>query len=185
MDTLSIALIAVGLAMDAFSVATVAGFVIKRFSFKKAFKLSFHFGLFQFFMPLLGWFAGSTIASLIADFDHWVAFGLLILIGGKMVLEGSREKLGVDRSDPTGGVQLLMFSVATSIDALAVGLTFALSNVAPFHPSVLIGIVAAVFTLLGFYLGSKSSRFFGRYVEVMGGAILVLIGTRILVTHIL
>ncbi len=185
MDALSIILIATGLALDAFSVAAVAGFLLKAFSLRQAFRLSFHFGLFQFLMPIIGWAAGSTIADIIASYDHWLAFGLLTIVGGKMIREGSRaETEGTYRSEPTKGIQLLAFSIATSIDALAVGLTFAFTGVAVFYPSILIGLIAALFTLVGFYLGSKFNRLFGRYVEVIGGIILISIGLRILVTHI-
>jgi len=182
LDALSIMLIAVGLAMDAFSVAAVAGFVLKTFSTKQAFRLSFSFGFFQFFMPLAGWVAGSTVAILIANYDHWVAFGLLAIVGGKMIREGTRT--GAYRSDPTRGISVLVFSIATSIDALAVGLTFAFTNVAVLYPAIVIGVIAALFTLCGLYLGSKSSRLFGKYVEVLGGVILISIGLRILITHI-
>lgn len=186
MDALSVMLIAIGLAMDTFSVAAVAGFVLKSVSSRSAFRLSFHFGFFQFLMPIAGWVVGSTVASLIADYDHWVAFGLLAVVGSKMALEGVRPKAvtGAHRSDPTRGIQLLIFSIATSIDALAVGLTFAFTNVAVLYPAVIIGATAALFTLLGLYLGSKSSRLFGKYVEVIGGAILLFIGLRILIAHI-
>ena len=184
MDTATILIIAVGLAMDAFSVAAVAGFVLKAFSKRHAFRLSFHFGLFQFFMPLLGWMAGLTVADLIANYDHWVAFGLLTIIGCKMIHEGFADKKKPYRIDPTKGISLLVFSIATSIDALAVGLTFAFTKVEVLYPAILIGLVASLFTLLGFYLGSKSSRFFGEYVEVIGGTILIFIGIRILIEHI-
>ncbi len=186
LDELSVILVAIGLAMDAFSVAAVSGFVLKVVSFKQAFRLSFHFGFFQFFMPIAGWMAGSTVASLIAEYDHWVAFGLLAVVGGKMILEGIGDRTvpGSYGSDPTRGTSLLVFSIATSIDALAVGLTFAFANIAILYPAIVIGGIAALFTLLGMYLGSKSSRLFGKYVEVTGGAILIFIGLRILITHI-
>jgi putative Mn2+ efflux pump MntP len=178
-------LIAAGLAMDAFSVAAVTGFLLKTFSVKHAFKLSFSFGFFQFLMPIAGWTVGSTIASLIANYDHWVAFGLLATVGGKMMFEGTGAKAEAYGSDPTRGVKLLVFSIATSIDALAVGLTFAFTDVEVLYPSIVIGAIAALFTLLGFYLGSKVSRLLGKYVEVIGGIILIFIGLRILVAHIL
>jgi len=179
-------LIAIGLAMDTFSVAAVAGFLSKAFSTKQAFRLSFSFGFFQFLMPIAGWMAGSTVASLIANYDHWVAFGLLAIVGGKMIREGTRTRAitGTYRSDLTKGIPLLVFSVATSIDALAVGLTFAFTDVAVLYPAIVIGAIAALFTLFGLYLGSKSSRLFGKYVEVVGGVILIFIGLRILITHI-
>jgi len=187
LDALSIMLVAIGLAMDAFSVAAVAGFLSKAFSIRQAFRLSLHFGLFQFLMPIAGWMAGSTVASLIANYDHLVAFGLLAIVGGKMIREGTRTRNIKEayRSDITRGIPLLVFSIATSIDALAVGLTFAFTNVAVLYPAMVIGAIAALFTLFGLYLGSKSSRLFGKYVEVIGGAILIFIGLRILITHIL
>lgn len=187
MDALSIVLVAIGLAMDAFSVAAVAGFVLRTFSVRQAFTLSFSFGFFQFFMPIVGWLAGSTVAGLIADYDHWVAFALLAVVGGKMIREGIRSKnvAEVPRSDPTRGISLLVFSVATSIDALAVGLTFAFTSVEVLYPAIVIGMVAALFSLFGVYLGARSSRFFGRYVELVGGVILIFIGLRILITHVL
>jgi len=187
LDALLIMLTAIGLAMDAFSVAAVAGFLLKAFSIKQAFRLSFSFGLFQFFMPIAGWMAGSTVASLIAKYDHWVAFGLLAVVGSKMILEGTRTRTitGTYRSDLTKGIPLLVFSIATSIDALAVGLTFAFTDVAVLYPSIVIGAIAALFTLFGLYLGSKSSRLFGKHMEVIGGVILIFIGLRILINHIL
>lgn len=187
LDVLSIILVAVGLAMDAFSVAAVTGFVLKSFSIKQALTQSFSFGFFQFFMPIAGWMAGSSIAPLIADYDHWVAFAMLAIIGGKMIRQGVRAGTvrHTDRPDPTKGIPLLVFSIATSIDALAVGLTFAFSSVAVLYPAVVIGITAALFSLLGIHLGSKSSRYFGKYAEPVGGAILIFIGLRILTSHIL
>ncbi len=185
LDALSIVLIAVGLAMDAFSVAAVAGFLLKAFSVRHAFRLSFSFGFFQFLMPITGWMAGSTVANLIANYDHWVAFGLLAIVGGKMILEGTRAKAETYRSDPTKGITLLVFSIATSIDALAVRLTFAFTKVEVLYPAIVIGAIAALFTSLGLYLGSKSSRIFGKNVEIVGGAILIFIGLRILIAHIL
>jgi len=187
LDTLSITLVAIGLAMDAFSVAAVAGFILKTFSIKQALTLSFSFGFFQFFMPIAGWMAGSSIASLIADYDHWVAFGMLAIIAGKMILDGAtaRTEAHVGRPNPTKGIPLLIFSIATSVDALAVGLTFAFSSVAVLYPAVVIGVTAALFSLLGIHLGSKSSRYFGKYAEPVGGAILIFIGLRILTSHIL
>src|SRR5512136_1822818 len=125
MDFLQIIFIAIGLAMDAFAVALGAGSSRVTHGVRPAFRLSFHFGLFQFLMPIIGWYVGNTIAPLIAAFDHWIAFGLLAYVGGKMIHAGSgREPAKEEKSlDPTSGIQLVMLSIATSIDALAVGLS--------------------------------------------------------------
>jgi len=186
LDALSIILVAIGLAMDAFSVAAIAGFVLKTFSIRQAFTVSFSFGFFQFFMPIAGCVVGSTVASLIAGYDHWAAFALLAIVGGKMIREGIRTKTVAEtrRSDPIRGFSLLVFSVATSIDALAVGLTFAFTSVEVLYPAIVIGAVAALFSLFGVYLGAKSGRFLGKRVEFVGGVILIFIGLRILITHI-
>ena len=177
--------IAFGLAMDAFAVSLGASAVLRRVSTRQYFRFAFHFGLFQFLMPVVGWLGGSTIAGLAAAFDHWVAFGLLALIGAKMIREaladGAEERL---RGDPTRGWSLVALSVATSIDALAVGFSFAMLAVSVWYPSVIIGVVAAGMTLLGMRVGGRLGHRFGRMMEVIGGLVLLAIGTRILWQHL-
>lgn len=175
-----IILIAVSLAMDAFAVsisASCTGCVVDR---RAAFRLSFHFGLFQAMMPVFGWFAGDRIAPLIAGTGPVIAFCLLAFIGIRMILNGFSTKNPQLRPDPSRGASLVMLSVATSIDALAVGFSLAMINVSIWYPSAVIGIVTAGLSLAGIRLG----RFFGKTVgprmEIIGGLILVAIGIRIL-----
>ena len=177
--------IALGLAMDAFAVSLGASAVLRNVTPRHYFRFAFHFGLFQFLMPVLGWLGGSTVARLTASFDHWVAFGLLAFVGAKMIREaladGAEERL---RGDPTRGWSLLGLSVATSIDALAVGFSFALLDVSVWYPSVIIGVIAAGMTLLGMRLGGRLGHRFGRIMDVAGGLVLLAIGARILWQHL-
>lgn len=177
--------IAFGLAMDAFAVAIAAGMTIPQINRRHVFRLAFHFGLFQFMMPILGWLAGQTLQQWISRFDHWIAFGLLGFIGGKMIWESFHEDARrASRGDPTRGWLLLTLSVATSIDALAVGLSLAFLNVSIWMPSVVIGVVAAGMTAVGMGFGSKMGSKFGRWAERIGGLVLIGIGVRTLLTHI-
>lgn len=183
MDLFSVLIIAVALGMDAFSVAIGVGAAGSEDSLRRGFRLSFHFGLFQFLMPVAGWSAGRTISGFISNYDHWIAFLLLAYVGGRMVWESFHEKEKRELSDPTRGWTLLMLSVATSIDALAVGFSFALLNVSIWYPAVIIGIVAFVMTAIGVFFGGKLGRIFGKRVEAVGGVILIAIGLKILYEH--
>ncbi len=185
MSFVSILFIAVGLGMDAFTVAVGAGVTVSRVSFGPVFRLAFHFGFFQFAMPIVGWAAGRTVATYIAHYDHWLAFGLLACVGGKMIIDALKDGAEVSRKDPTRGVTLVMLSVATSIDALAVGLSLAFLNVNILYPSVVIGVVAALMTTVGMIFGDLLSRFAGRKVGIAGGLILIGIGIKILAEHLL
>jgi putative Mn2+ efflux pump MntP len=177
--------IALGLAMDCFAVAVGASVTLRRATGRQTFRLAFHFGLFQFLMPVLGWLAGLTVADVMALFDHWVAFGLLTFIGGKSVFVALRRKGGEARADdPTRGASLVMLSVATSIDALAVGFSFAMLGVRVWGPSVVIGVVSAAVTVIGMELGSRLGARFGRRMEILGGLVLIAIGIKILLQHI-
>ncbi len=172
--------IAFGLAMDAFSVAVASGIVLGKVSHRQAFRLSFHFGLFQFGMPILGWAMGSLVADQISSVDHWVAFGLLSLVGGKMVWEALRSEEECVRGDPTTGLSLVMLSFATSIDALAIGLTLALIRVPILFPSMVIGVVAGSMTGLGLQIGKRAGHLLGNRMEILGGLVLIAIGIKIL-----
>jgi len=186
MGWLSLLALAVALAMDAFAVAIVTGLTVKPLTKRHVFRLSFHFGLFQAMMPTVGWAAGKAVQKYIADYDHWVAFGLLAFVGGKMIWSaiGGRDGEARSSSDPTLGWELVMLSVATSIDALAVGLSLALIGSAILGPAVVIGIVAAGFTVTGMALGRQIGSMWGRRVEILGGFILLAIGARIVVQHV-
>ena len=173
--------------MDAFAVAIATGIVLGTVSGRQTFRLAFHFGLFQFLMPVVGYLAGMTVERYITGYDHWLAFALLGYIGGKMVHEGIRreEEEGNGGKDPTRGMSLVVLSVATSIDALAVGISLGvLHNEGIVYPGVVIGIVACTFTAVGLHLGKRLGAVFGKRMEVVGGLVLVAIGVRILFDHL-
>jgi len=135
-------------------------------------------------MPVTGWFAGVTVADIIAGYGHWIAFGLLFLVGGKMIVESYNGGAKVRTKDPTKGLSVIILSAATSIDALAVGFSFALLKIPVFYPSMVIGIVAFVMTVCGMLFGGKLGRVFGKRVEIFGGFLLIGIGAKILMEHI-
>lgn len=184
MDFVSVLLIALGLAMDAFAVALGVGTTRQDIWFRPGFRLSFHFGLFQFMMPILGWLGGATVARFIAGWDHWIAFVLLVYVGGKMVNESFEEGEAHNGSDPTRRWTLVMLSLATSIDALAVGLSLAMIKVDILYPSLVIGIVAALMTALGLALGKRLGVQLGKRMELVGGLILIGIGLRVVLSHL-
>jgi len=184
MDWFTLLGIAVALAMDAFAVALGTGLVLDPLTGRHIFRLAFHFGLFQALMPIIGWLAGLTIQKWIAAYDHWVAFSLLTIIGGKMLYEAfeTKEEEG-SPTDPTRGLSLVMLSVATSIDALAVGLSLAMLGVSIWFPSAIIGVVAGVLTIVGMLLGRRAGQRWGQRVEILGGTVLCAIGLKILLEH--
>jgi putative Mn2+ efflux pump MntP len=184
LDFYSIVLVAIGLAMDVFSVATVTGFILKKVTLNQASRMSVSFGSFHVVMPLIGWSLGATIVRFVADYDHWVAFLLLAFVGGRMIY-GATKDTKIEGSKIFNGLNLLLFSVAVSIDALAIGLTFYLEAVAILLPVLIAGLTAVLFTLLGLFLGSKTGHLFGRNVEIIGGLILIAIGLRIVATHMI
>jgi len=149
-------------------------------------RTAFTFGLFQAIMPVIGWLIGKNLVTFVADYDHWVAFALLLLIGGKMIWESVHESEDSKRkTDITRGLTLLTLAVATSIDALAVGLTFAFLQISIALASSTIGIIAFIATILGFLLGKKVGQLFGKRAEIIGGIVLISIGIRILLSHLL
>ena len=177
--------VALGLAMDAFSVAIGVSVALGGTSKRQTFRLAWHFGLFQALMPVVGWLAGSSVRPLIERWDHWLAFGLLVFVGGRMILEALRG--GGDerpRTDPTRGWSLIVLSVATSIDALAVGLSFAALGVRVWFPAVVIGLTAGALTLVGTLGGRALGARFGSRMAVVGGIVLIVIGVWILVEHL-
>jgi len=177
--------VALALAMDAFAVAVAAGLTLPRLTARRVFRLSFHFGFFQFLMPVLGWLAGRPVARYAEACDHWIAFGLLGLVGGKMLWEALRRGEAPRRAgDPTRGWRLVTLSVATSIDALAVGLSLALLRVSIWAPSVVIGLVAGTLTIAGMVLGRRLGTRFGRWADAFGGLVLLGIAARILISHL-
>jgi putative Mn2+ efflux pump MntP len=178
--------IALALAMDAFAVTLGIGAALKRLTLGQSLRLAFSFGLFQFGMPILGWAAGRSILPLIEAVDHWVAAGLLFLVGGRMVYDSfrSQEKDKPGPQDLTRGLNLLMLSVATSIDALAVGLSLAMLSVPILYPALVIGAVAFAVTFLGTRLGPVFGRLAGKRAELVGALVLFAIAIKILVDHL-
>jgi putative Mn2+ efflux pump MntP len=178
--------IALALAMDAFAVSVGISLRPAQAGRGQAMRLSFSFGFFQFMMPICGWLAGTRILPLIQSFDHWVAFSLLFLIGCRMIYSVLRPRRApqTGRHDPTRGRSLLLLSVATSVDALAVGLSFAALGMTIWYPSVVIGVVAFFMTLLGTKLGPLLGQIVGRRAELFGGLVLILIGIKILADHL-
>lgn len=177
-------LIAIGLAMDAFSVSVATGMMIENINFGHYFRLSFHFGLFQFFMPIIGYFAGIRVETIIGSYDHWVACVLLAFIGLKMIYGAFSNRNGeIAKSDPSRGWNLVMLSIATSIDAFAVGLSLGIIGCAILFPSIVIGVVCAAFSILGIFLGKNVGRFVGKRAEIAGGIILIGIGIKIVFEH--
>lgn len=187
MSNFTIFFIALALAVDAFAVALAAGVSLPEVSFRHTFRLAWHFGLFQGGMNVLGWAGGLTFRAQIESFDHWLAFILLFLVGARMIHEALAADNGSNRSsaDPTRGYSLVMLSVATSIDALAVGLSFAVLEVSIWMPALVIGIVASAMTAAGLHLGRvmRHAVGLGKTTEVAGGLVLISIGLKILFDH--
>jgi putative Mn2+ efflux pump MntP len=185
MSFFEVLMIAVSMAMDATAVSLGVGTTEHADKPRSRFRLAFHFGLFQFLMPVVGWLAGVTVAPLIAAFDHWVAFGLLAFVGLRMVRSGFNSAAATYPCDPSRGATLVMLSIATSIDALAVGLSLAFQEVVIWYPAAVIGVVTAGMSLAGLRLGNRLGEKFGKRMEIVGGAILIVIGLRILLTSLL
>ena len=186
MTLVNIFAIAVALAMDAFAVAIASGVRLKRVSFRQFFRLAWHFGLFQAMMPVIGWAAGQAIRDAIERFGHWLAFGLLTYVGISMIREAFKLKEDARRrKDPTRGLTLVMLSVATSIDALAVGVTISVLKVSIWTPALVIGLVAGLFTVLGLYLGKSvgSAERLSPIAQALGGLVLLGIALKILIEH--
>jgi len=185
MNILTIIVIAVGLAMDAFAVSVATGATYKKPGSNHAFKVAFAFGSFQAIMPIVGWLAGLTMRGFIKDYDHWVAFVLLTFIGSKMIYESFKIKRAQKQTDTLSAVMLLVLALATSIDALAVGITFSFLLAGSLAIAVIIiGLMTFALSYTGFYIGKSFGHFFETGIEVIGGLILIGIGTRILLEHL-
>ena len=185
MNLLTILGIAIALAMDAFAVAIATGVSLKQVSIRQTFRLSWHFGLFQALMPLIGWLLGTSVQGYMEAYAHWVAFILLAVVGTNMLKEAvlrDDDEEEKPRKDATKGMTLVMLSIATSIDALAVGLSMSMLRVSIVTPAIIIGIVAGLFTIGGLHLGKKVARltWLSTWAEIIGGLVLWLIGLNIL-----
>ncbi len=185
MDLFSIILVAFGLSADAFAVSLSSGMTLKGLRIEDAVRIATFFGGFQAFMPVLGWLGGMSFRDAIATFDHWIAFGLLAFIGGKMIYEALHPDGNEDSVRDTRNLYtLLLLAIATSIDALAVGLGFSLLSIPIFLPVILIGVITFIMSFCGVFLGKKFGEWFSNQVEIIGGCILILIGTKILLEHL-
>lgn len=184
MDAITLTGLALALAMDAFAVALGTGAVLSRLTGRHLFRLGFHFGLFQALMPVIGWLAGLTVMQWVEAWDHWIAFSLLAIIGGRMIYEAFSDEEKTDDRDPTKGLSLVLLSIATSIDALAVGFSLSVIGVSIWMPALVIGLVAGVLTLVGMLLGGRIGDRWGSRVEIFGGMVLIAIGIKILIEHL-
>jgi manganese efflux pump family protein len=184
MPIVDIVVIAIALSVDAFAVSTAASAAGRINNRRAAGRIAFHFGFFQFLMPVLGWAAGATLEPLIESFDHWIAFVLLSAVGIRMI-RASRNPDGEELvTDPSRGLALVTLSTAVSIDALAVGLSLAMLKIEIWTPSVIIGLVTAFATLVGVLLGRRLSSRLGKPSELIGGIVLILVAFRIVVEHL-
>jgi len=181
---LALILVAIGLAMDSFTVAICGGLQMQRVQLRMAVRIAFMFGLFQALMPLVGWIAGTRLMAFVADWDHWVAFGLLAAVGGKMIWEAVRGDPECQLVDPRDWRILTALSIATSIDALAVGLSLAVVRQPILTPVLLTGVITFGLSLGGVYLGHRFGALIQQRAQLAGGLLLILIGSRILVTHL-
>jgi putative Mn2+ efflux pump MntP len=183
MSFISIFLIALALSMDAFSVAMAISAAGRGHSSIAVIRLATAFGVFQFVMPILGWLLGKTVVSYIVNYDHWIALGLLLIVGLRMIKEYFDKDEKERTKDPTKGWSLLVLSIATSIDALAVGVSFAFFDVNIYYASAVIGIVCFIITALGMIFGKALSRILGKKAVLLGGIVLIAIGIKIVVEH--
>ncbi len=192
MGFLSIFMTGIGLSMDAFAVSLAKGICLKKDEFKYSFRVAILFGGFQALMPLLGWWFGTYFEEYIKSFDHWIAFILLGLIGGKMLIESIKDiKSGGETNikteceiDEFSYKKLIILAIATSIDALAVGISFAVLNVSIIPSIITIGITTFVLSFFAVFLGKKLGEYMQNYAELLGGIILIFIGAKILIEHL-
>ncbi len=190
MSSLEIGLIAIGLAMDCFAVSIASGIILKGYRLRPMLTMAFFFGLFQAIMPLIGWVAASSFSHLIESIDHWIAFGILAFLGGRMVAESYKEEECKHEFNPTRLKVILALAIATSIDALVIGISFAFLGINRLNDIssaiAIIGFVSFALSLLGLILGIRFGCSFARKLkaERWGGFILILIGIKILIEHL-
>jgi putative Mn2+ efflux pump MntP len=179
-----IIVIAFGLALDAFAVSLAAGAVGRIGNHRGAVRLAFHFGLFQFLMPVLGWYIGFRIEPFVKNIDDWIAFFLLSYIGVKMIWDSYKPK-DEFRKDPSKGKEMVLLSIATSIDALVVGFSLAILMISVWYPAFIIGVITALLSITGIYLGKVIGNRLGKKMEIAGGLVIIGIGLKIIITHFL
>ncbi|MBF0539862.1 MAG: manganese efflux pump [Nitrospirae bacterium] len=182
MDIITILLIAIGLSMDAFAVSISSGIILKRPTIYHALRIGVFFGGFQAVMPIIGWVLGLGLKGFISSLANWTAFGLLLIIGLKMIYEALYSKDKDVKTEPTRFIILLMLAIATSIDALVVGVGFGLLVTSIVKPVIIIGIVTFIFSFIGVFIGERLGGLFGKKVEILGGLILIIIGIKVILS---
>ena len=185
MGLFTIIIIAIGLAMDAFAVSIVSGTAYKQLKIKHALRIALFFGGFQALMPLIGCLAGLSVKEYIASYDHWVAFGLLIAVGGKMIYESFKLKPANENFNPANILVLLVLSVAISIDALAIGITLSFSEVSVATAVITIGLITFVLSYVGVLIGKNFGHFCENKIQAIGGLVLIGLGVKVLFEHLL
>jgi len=184
MDYLTLFLIAIGLCFDTFAVSVTSGLILNRIRFTEAMKIAFVLAFFQGLMPLIGWFLGAGVRQYIEHYDHWLAFGALTALGIKMIIESLKKQEQRHQLNPLDIKVLTGMALATSIDALVIGFSMAFFKVTILIACFIIGAVTFVASMLGILFGKKTGARFGRYMEIVGGLILILIGVKILMEHL-
>ncbi len=185
MNIWTILFIAFGLSMDAFAISITSGIIINKPTFRNAIKIGLFFGVFQAIMPYIGWLLGSQFNDVINQIDHWIVFILLSFIGVKMILESRKDKEDDNaKINPLNNLVLLTLALATSVDALAVGISFAFLNVSIFISMIIIGLVTFTLSIIGVYVGSLTGDLLKKKAEIIGGIILIFIGIKILFEHL-
>ena len=183
MGVLEIVLISIGLAMDAFAVSICKGLSMKKMSWKKAVIVALYFGIFQGLMPVIGYLLGTSFESFVTKIDHWIAFGLLTLIGINMLKEAFSNE-AESCNDNVDFKTMVVLAIATSIDALAIGITFAFLQVNIVLASLMIGVITFVICIIGVKIGNKFGDKYERKAETVGGLILIIMGIKILLEHL-
>lgn len=184
MEIIEILLLGISLSMDAFAVSICKGLSMKKLDWKKAIIIGLYFGIFQTLMPVIGYFLGSTFESLVTNIDHWIAFVLLVLIGGNMIREALSKEKNDSCNDNVDFKTMLSLAIATSIDALAIGITFAFLDVNVPLAITIIGITTFIISLIGVKLGNKFGSKYESKAGIAGGIVLILIGIKILSEHL-
>lgn len=182
MGIFEILILGISLAMDAFAVSICKGLSMKKLNFKKMIIIGMYFGFFQALMPIIGYYLSKGFENFVTAIDHWIAFGLLLIIGVNMIRDIFNKE--EEANDDVSFKSMIMLAIATSIDALAVGITFAFLHVNIMFSSIIIGIVTLIISVIGVVIGNKFGNRFERYAKLFGGIVLILIGTKILIEHL-
>jgi putative Mn2+ efflux pump MntP len=183
MDFITLLLIAIGLSFDTFAVSVSTGLAINHIRFWQGVRVAIILALFQAMMPYFGWFVGKQVATLISDYDHWIAFGLLAALGLKMIVESFKNEEVKTVFNPLKITFLIGMAIATSIDALVVGVSFAFLEMNIFWSVFVIGAVTFLVSMVGMLFGKQAGGWFGKKMEIVGGLILIGIGVKILIEH--